>query len=501
MGQFLDAVAYVMQPDMLLIMFLGVAGGIFIGAMPGLTALMGVTLLLPFTYGMEATAGMLMLLSITFGAIYGGSITAILIKTPGTPASAATVFDGGPMADRGEGGRAVGISTVASFLGGFLSAIICAAVAPQLARIALEFGPGEYFALAVFGLTIIASVSGNSLSKGLISGMIGLIVSSVGQDHMTGSPRLTFGVTNLLSGFEVVPVLIGLFAIANIIDALRSQVSQLYTPQSVSRVLPSWGDFKKCLPISFRSGLIGTFIGCVPAAGADIGAFVSYDMAKRFSKNPQAFGTGIVEGVAAPEAGNNGVTGGAMVPMLALGVPGDATTAVLLGALTLQGLQPGPMLFREHADTVYQIFAGMLVANVIMLIMGLAGVRLYLKFVSVKQYLLMPVIFLMCVVGSYALRNNFFDVAVMLLAGVVGYFFLKLDIPPSPMVLAIILGPMAESNLRRALIASKGNLAVYAARPITVLLLLMAFASALWPFYVRRREKRLADSQRGSGGK
>lgn len=500
MQLFLESLVFVMQPKLLLVMALGVAGGIFIGAMPGLTALMGVTLLLPFTYGMDATAGMLMLLSITFGAIYGGSITAILIKTPGTPASAATVLDGGPMADRGEGGRAVGISTLASFFGGFLSAVICAAVSPQLAKIALEFGPGEYFALAVFGLTIIASISGKSLTKGLISAMIGLILCSVGLDPITGFPRLTFGVANLLSGFEVVPLLIGIFAISNVLGNIVEGVSTNFTQQKVTRVIPTWEDAKKCLPVSIRSGLIGTFIGCVPAAGADIGAFVSYDMAKRLSKNSKDFGTGIIEGVAAPEAGNNGVTGGAMVPMLTLGVPGDATTAILLGALTLQGLQPGPLLFRDHAPVVFQIFAGMLVANVIMLVLGMLGVRMYLKFVSVKPYYLNPVIFLMCVVGSYALRNNMFDVVVMMIAGVVGYFFNKLEVPPSPMVLALILGPMAESNLRRALISSKGSLSIFWSRPITVFLFFLAFLSVLWPFYLQWREKR-ALAKKNSGGK
>ena len=490
MSLFFESLLHVLQPGMLLIMTLGVAGGIFIGAMPGLTALMGVTLLLPFTYGMDASAGMIMLLSITFGAIYGGSVTAILIKIPGTPASAATMLDGGPLGDRGEGGRAVGISTVASFFGGFLSAIICAAVSPQLARIALEFGPSEYFALAVFGLTIIASVSGKSLSKGLMSGAIGLIICSVGMDPITGFPRLTYGVLNLFSGFSVVPILIGFFAIANVMVNIDEGVNTIFIKQKINRILPSWQDLKTCAPISFVCGIIGTFIGAIPGAGADIGAFVSYDTTKRLSKKSKEFGTGIIEGVAAPEAGNNGVTGGAMIPMLTLGVPGDATTAVLLGALTLQGLQPGPLLFRDQSVIVYRIFAGMLVANVILLILGLLGVRIYVRLVSVKPYLLAPVIFLMCAVGSFALRNNFFDVIVTMIAGFIGYFFVKLEIPVAPMVLAIILGPMAESNLRRAYTISQGDLSIYASRPITLLLLFLAFISVIVPIYLRIKDKR-----------
>jgi putative tricarboxylic transport membrane protein len=490
MALFLTSLLHILQPGTLFIMTAGVAAGIFIGAMPGLTAIMGVTLLLPFTYGMDPSAGMLMLLSIFFGGIYGGSITAILIKTPGTPASAATVLDGGPLADKGEGGRAVGISTFASFCGGFLSAILCATISPQLAKIALEFGPGEYFALALFGLTIIASISGKSMVKGLISGAIGLILSTVGMDPINGFPRLTFGVTQLYSGFAVVPILIGFFAISNVLVNISDGVQTIFVKQKINRILPTWADMKKCFPISMVCGLIGAFIGAVPAAGADIGAFVSYDLTKRFSKKSKEFGTGIIEGVAAPEAGNNGVTGGAMIPMLTLGVPGDATTALLMGAMTLQGLQPGPMLFKNHADIVFRIFAGMMVANIIMLILGLLGVRLFVKFVSVKPYFLTPVIFIMCIVGSYALRNNFFDIIVTLIAGVIGYFFFKLDVPIPPMVLAVILGPMAETNLRRAFITSKGNLAMFLHRPITVFLLLLAVLSAMTPFFLRMKEKK-----------
>lgn len=344
----LTALGELLSPQYLLMMIAGTIGGIMIGAMPGLTSVMGVTLLLPFTYGMDPAAGISMLLAISFGAIYGGSITAILIGTPGTPASAATMIEGRQFTARGEGGRAIGLSTFASWIGGTISALVLICVAPQLAKLALKFGPPEYFCLAVFGLTIIASISGKNMLKGIIAGLIGLLLSTIGLDPLTGFSRYSFGVVNLYSGLQTVPLMIGLFAIAQVFMNLKTGVAQNHITQKVTRVLPAREDLKKSLPVSIMCGFIGTFIGIIPAAGADIAAFVSYDVAKKRSKHPEEFGTGCVEGIAAPEAGNNGDTSGALVPMLTLGVPGDATAAVLIGALTLQGLQPGPQLFRAH---------------------------------------------------------------------------------------------------------------------------------------------------------
>ncbi|MBE6905289.1 MAG: C4-dicarboxylate ABC transporter permease [Ruminococcaceae bacterium] len=481
MSGFFAALFEILNPQYLLLMIAGTAGGIIIGAMPGLTSVMGVTLLLPFTYGMEASMGMVLLLAISFGAIYGGSITAILIRTPGTPASAATMTDGGKFSDRGEGGRAIGISTFSSWIGGTISALVLIFVAPQLAKVALKFGPPEYCCLAVFGLTVIASISGKSIIKGLIAGCIGLFISTVGLDPLTGFSRYSFGIVNLYNGLQVVPLMIGLFAISQVLVNIKNGVAQNQVTQKVTRVLPTKSDMKQALPVSLMSAFIGTFIGCIPAAGADIAAFVSYDVAKKRSKHPELFGTGCVEGVAAPEAGNNGDTSGALVPMLTLGVPGDATAAVLIGALTLQGLQPGPLLFTEHPDIVNRIFAGTLVANLLMLILGLLGIRLFIKVIQVKPYILTPIIFVLCILGSYALRNNLFDVGVMLISAFVGYFFIHLEIPIAPIVLAIILGPMAESNLRRSLLLSNGSFSIFFMRPISVLFLVFALISIMWP--------------------
>lgn len=484
----LQAFAYILQPKVLLLMLAGSAGGIMIGAMPGLTSVMGVTLLLPFTFGMDAGAGIAMLLAISFGAIYGGSITAILIHTPGTPASAATMLDGCKFAERGEGGRAIGISTTSSWIGGTISAIILIILAPQLAKLALKFSAPEYCTLALFGLTVIASISGKNMLKGIIAGLVGLLISTIGLDPMTGFSRYSFGVVNLYNGFQVVALMIAFFAVADLFKNFHTGVSQNVVKQKVDRVLPSKEDMREALPVSIRSAIIGTFIGIIPAAGADIAAFVSYDVAKKLSKHPEKFGTGCVEGVAAPEAGNNGDTSGALVPMLTLGVPGDATAAVLIGALTLHGLQPGPLLFTDHADVVHQIFASSLVANLLFLILGLAAIRLFVKVIQIKPYILTPIIFILCIMGSYALRNNMFDVLSMLCFAVVGYFFLYMEIPIAPIVLALILGPMLESNLRRSLLMSQGSWTIFFTRPLSVFFLLLAVVSVCWPLISRKKK-------------
>ncbi|NLD98035.1 MAG: tripartite tricarboxylate transporter permease, partial [Synergistaceae bacterium] len=332
---------------------LGVTGGIVIGALPGLTATMGVAVLLPLTFGMESTRALVMLSGIYIGAIYGGSISAILLKTPGTPAAAATVLDGYELARKGEAGKALSISAIASFTGGIVSTVMLITISPILARFALRFGAPEYFALAVFGLSIIASISGKSPVKGLLAGMFGLLISTVGLDPVTSFPRFTFGEINLFNGFAIIPVLIGLFALAEAFVQMEKIFEPAQTVKTdFKRGMVSLKETLSLMPLMIKSALIGTFIGSIPGAGADIAAFVSYNEARRSSKKPEKFGTGCLEGIAAPEAGNNGVTGGAMVPLLTLGVPGDAVTAILLGALVIQGLQPGPLLFTKNADVI-----------------------------------------------------------------------------------------------------------------------------------------------------
>ena len=457
----LEALSLVLQPITLMNILLGVASGIFIGCLPGLTATMGVALMLPLTFGMDASAGILLLIGVYVGAIYGGSISAILLNTPGTPASAATVLDGYQMARRGEAGRALGISTTSAFIGGTVSGVFLILISPQLAKLALRFSAPEFFMLAVFGLCIIASISGSSLAKGFLSGGLGLLLATVGIDSITGIARFTYGNINLMSGINYIPIMIGLFAMSQALTSVEELHLEQMVTTGVKHVIPrkeDWG-------VIGRSGLIfgtvGTIVGAIPGAGADIAAFIAYGQAKNMSKHPESFGSGIHEGVAAPEAANNGVTGGALIPMLTLGVPGDAVAAIMIGALTIQGLQPGPLLFQNNAPLVYSLFIGFFIANICMLLLGLSSLRFFTKVLSVPKSILIPTIFLLCFVGSYAIGNNIFDVVIMLFFGIGGYFLQKLKIPSSPAVLGLILGPMAESNFRRALLMSKGSVSTF----------------------------------------
>lgn len=476
-GLLLEGIKVALTPKIFILLILGVGGGIAIGSLPGLTATMGVAILLPLTFGMEATAALVMLVGIYIGAIYGGSISAILLKTPGTPAAAATVFDGHTLAKKGEAAKALSMSTIASFVGGIVSTILLITISPILANFALRFSAPEYFALAIFGLSIIASISGDDPIKGLLAGMFGLFISTVGMDPVTSYPRFTYDKVELLNGFSVIPILIGLFAVSEVFIQIENVFEDSVTIQKFKKGIVSFKEVIRVLPVMLKSAVLGTFIGSIPGAGADIAAFVSYNEARRSSKNPEKFGTGILEGIAAPEAGNNGVTGGALVPLLTLGVPGDAVTAILLGALIIQGLQPGPLLFKENANVVYGLFSAMLIGNIVMLILGLAGIRLFSKVVEIPRKIIIPMILSLSIVGSYSMNNNVFDVYVMLLFGVIGYLMEKIKMPTSPIILAVILGPMAESNLRKSLLMYQGSIKFLYTRPITVVFLLLAFFS------------------------
>lgn len=470
---------------------LGVAGGIAIGSLPGLTATMGVAVLLPLTFGMSATTGMAVLIGIYVGAIYGGSISAIILKTPGTPAAAATIMDGHALAQQGLAAKALSISTIASFVGGIVSTALLITVAPILARIALMFSAPEFFMLAMFGLSIIASISSQSLIKGLMAGIFGLLISTVGLDYVTSYPRFTFDQLELFNGPPVIPVLVGLFALSEAFVQMEKgaglNVSDAY--QSFKRSLVSWAELKKLTPTMIKSGFLGAFIGAIPGAGADIAAFVCYNEARRSAKNREQFGKGALEGIAAPEAGNNGVTGGAMIPLLTLGVPGDAVTAILLGALIIQGLQPGPLLFSEAPEFVYGIFSSLLIGNFLMLLFGLLGIHLFCRVVELKKSYVIPLIVVLSVVGSFSLNNSLFDVWVCLLFGLLGYLMQKAAIPTSPIILAIILGPMAESNLRRALLMYEGSYSFLWTRPI-VIIFFLAILFSFWSSWRYNRSKR-----------
>ncbi|MCF7933903.1 MAG: tripartite tricarboxylate transporter permease [Spirochaetia bacterium] len=474
----LNGLALVFSWNVFPLVFLGVAGGIIIGALPGLTATMGVAILLPFTFTMDSIPALATLVGIYVGAIYGGSISAILLKTPGTPASAATVFDGHELVKQGEATKALSMSAIASFVGGIISTIMLITISPLLASFALKFSAPEYFMLAVFGLTIIASISAKNIIKGFLAGFLGLFVATVGMDPITSAARFTFGSINFLNGLSIIPVLIGLFALAEAfvqLETFDGTHSEKVVVKGTSYV--SKKELLQTLPTMIKSAFMGTFIGSIPGAGADIAAFVSYNEAKRSSKHPEKFGTGCLEGIAAPEAGNNGVTGGALVPLLSLGVPGDAVAAILLGAFIMQGIAPGPMMFIRDADLVYSIFSALLLGNVFMLLLGLFGIRFFSRIVDIPKVLIIPMIIILSMVGSYAINNSIFDVGVTIGFGVIGYVLLKAGIPQSPIVLALILGPMAECNLRKSLLMYEGSISFLYTRPITIVFILLSLFS------------------------
>ncbi|MBS4023210.1 MAG: tripartite tricarboxylate transporter permease [Dethiobacter sp.] len=482
--EFLRAFIIVFEPVNFLLLTSGVILGIVVGAIPGLTATLAISLLLPFTFGLSAIPALIMLLGIYVGGIYGGSITAILIRTPGTPGAAATALDGYPLTQQGLGGKALGVATTASFFGGILSAAIMIWLSPIISSFALKFSSAEYFALAFFGLTIIFSVSGKSLLKGAVSGTIGLLIASVGLDKIAPYPRFTFGISNLIIGFPLLPAVIGLFAIAEVFRMFENpEETTMKVKAKIGRILPTLKELKGLLGLYFKSGLIGTFIGALPGAGANVASFLSYSEAKRTSKTPEKFGTGMIEGVAASEAANNAVTGGALIPMLTLGIPGDAVTAVLLGALTIQGLQPGPLLFRNHMNVIQPLFAGLLVANLVMLISGLSMAPFVARIATLKKTTLLPAIAIFALIGAFATEGSLFHMKIALGFGILGYILEKYEFPVAPIALAIILGPLAETSFRTALIRSRGDMSVFFTRPISVILIALAFASIIYTLY------------------
>ncbi|ANA78510.1 C4-dicarboxylate ABC transporter permease [Paenibacillus glucanolyticus] len=485
MDLLLQGLGNVFQPEVILLLIGGVIIGIIIGALPGLTATMGVALFLPVTFGMDAVTGVLLLIGVYFGSIYGGSIAAILLNTPGTPASAATALDGHAMTKQGKAGKALGYAAIASGVGGLISVLMLILIAPQLAGVALNFSAPEMFGLALFGLSIISSVSGGSVLKGLIAGVFGILISTIGMDPMTSYPRFTYDQLSLLNGFSFIPVMIGLFAVSEALVIMEGEIGGGDKIKKIiaNYVLPKWNELKRLWFSMIRSGFIGTIIGIIPGAGADIAAFVSYNEGKRFLKKEEkeTYGKGNPKGIVSAEAANNGVTGGAMIPLLTLGIPGDAVAAILLGALVVQGIQPGPQLFATSGELVYTLFAGMIIANILMVIFGISGIRLFVKILLVPKKMLAPLILILSTIGAYAISNNIFDVFTMLVAGIIGYFMKKYGFPASPIVLALILGPMAESEFRRSLVMSEGSYSIFLERPIALGFIIIAVLSLILP--------------------
>jgi putative tricarboxylic transport membrane protein len=493
----------VFSPTIFVLITLGVAVGIVFGAVPGLTAVMAIALCLPMTYGLGPAAGISLLIALFVGATSGGLISAILLKIPGTPASIATTFDGGPMMDKGQGAKALGAGIVFSFIGTVLSIGALMFIAPSLARFALSFGPHEYFAIAVFSLTLIATLSSGSMVKGIFAGVLGFAVSTVGIAPVDGAARFTMGMRELSAGFSILTVLVGMFAVAEVIktaETARAPTDPGARPPVMGRVRGfgfSLAEFVGQIPNTLRSSAIGIGIGILPGIGAGTSNILAWIAARKMSKTPDEFGKGKLDGVVASESANNAGIGGAMIPLLTLGIPGDAVTAILLGGLMIHGIQPGPMLFITQGPLVYTIFAALLVSAVMMLILEFWGLRLFVKLLAIPKHLLLPIILVLCAVGAFGLASRVFDIWTILAFGILGYAFAKGGIPAAPFIIGFILGPMAETNLRRGLQLSRGDWTGFLTNPISATFLALAalsIALTIWASLRAPRARALAAS-------
>lgn len=482
--------------ETIIAMLVGIVGGLVIGALPGLSGTMGVALLMPFTYSLNPIAGLTMLAIIYTTSTYGGSFTAILLSTPGTPSNAATSIEGYELTKQGKGLQATGIATVSSVIGGTISAIALILISPPLAQISLKFAAPEYLLIGIFGLTIIGSLSTGSPVKGIISGLFGLFLGTIGTDLATGFPRFTFGMTSLQSGVSLIPAIIGFFSISQvmILSEQKNTRTSIVEGELSGRFLPTKSEFKRILPTILRSSILGVIIGIIPGAGGDIGSFVGYNEAKRFSKHKEEFGQGSIDGLAGAESANNAVTGGAMIPMLTLGIPGSALTAVLMGGLTIQGLRPGHELFTIHAETTYSIMFGFLIANLVMGIFGAILAPYFVKITKTPTKFLSPFIVVLAIVGSYTLSNNVFDVYIAVIAGLIGYLMKRYGFNTAATVLGLVLGSLVEKNYVQTLVLSKGNVISYIlGRPFSLVILVMIVLSLLTPALQLIRNKKRVD--------
>jgi len=475
-----------MDPQVLLLIFGGTALGILVGALPGLSATMGLAVLLPISFYMTPIRGILLLLGMYTGAIYGGSFSAILLNIPGAPPAVMTALDGYPMAKRGEAGRAIVISTLSSFAGGVFGVICLIIIAPWLAQFALDFGPQEYTLLALFGLCTIVAVAGKSLVRGFVGVTIGLMLATVGLDQFTNVPRFTFGRFELMSGISYIPLVIGVFGLTEILTQILELGDSDGTVQKVGSLRANRKDIGTILRKFWPSSIIGTIVGVLPGAGGTIASIISYNQAVQTSKNPESFGTGEPAGLIAAESANNAAVGGSLVPLLTLGIPGSSPAAILLGALMIHNLRPGPMLFIQQRPIVNAFFIGLMVSQFAMVIIGLLAARVAPYLISASKRVMLPIIALLCVIGAYALSSSYFDVILMLIFGIAGFALKHLGIKPAPIVLGLILGPMFESNFRSALELSRVGFLTFFIRPISIVLLVLIVLVVSYPFIQRR---------------
>jgi putative tricarboxylic transport membrane protein len=458
----------------------GCAIGLLVGALPGLSATMALALLLPLTFSLPPETGLSMLAALYLSAMYGGSIAAIVLRTPGTPAAAATVMDGFPMAANGQAGRALGISLSASLVGGLISGVALLTVAPFLGKIVLLFGPVELFAIAVLGITMIGTLSKGSPIKGLFSGAVGLLLAMVGMDPTTGTPRFTFDTLDLYSGIPFTVALIGLFSLPQALSLAEQARAKRDRPNQISdRVLPHLPEFLRLLPNILRSSVIGVITGLIPGTGGDTASWFAYNEAKRFARDKSNFGKGDPAGIAAPEAANNAVVGGALIPTIALGIPGSSSTAVLIGALMVHGILPGPTLLTEYGDVTYTLIWAVILANIPLFLIGLVFTRLSIYVTRVPQMAVAVAIVVLSVIGAFAINNSMFDVWLMFAFGVLGYVLDRAGVPTAPMVIGLVLGMLLDNTLNQSMLIGYGEWTVFLDSPIAVTLLAISALSML----------------------
>lgn len=496
LGALFGAIGQILSPWTALMLFIGTFLGIVVGAIPGLTGAMLIALTLPLTFYMEPFNAVVLLISMYVGAISGGLISATLMRMPGTPAAVMTTFDGYPMAQAGRPGRALGLGITASFVGGLVSWAVLVTITQPLSILATRFGPFEYFTLIMMAMVLIASVSEGSLVKGLISGLLGMLVSMPGVDPATGMPRLTFDWYMLNGGLQLLPVLIGVFAVSQIIrDALDIRRLPDRAEVNSRGVLMNLRDFRRHGVNLLRSSFIGTWIGILPGIGASIGSVVAYTTAKNVSSEPEKFGKGSEEGIIASEAANNATVGGALIPLIAMGIPGSVIDAILIGALTIHSIQPGPTLFLTNADIVWGMMAAALLANILMWLLMTSSVRYIANLIYLPRSYVLPVVMVFCVIGSYALNNTMFDVWVMLLFGVLGFLLESARIPLGPFVIGFVLAPLAEEKLRSGLMMTAGDISPIVTRPFPLAFSIIALILLFWPLVRDWRRRRQAEQR------
>lgn len=479
----------------ILISIIGTVLGIIIGAIPGLGPSMGVAVLVPVTYAMNPDMGMLLLMAVFCGAVYGGSITAILLNVPGTPANVATTWDGNKLAQKGYPKKALAVAIYASFVGGIISALALLFFSEPVAKLSLKFGPPEMAALAIWGLAIICSLESKSLLKGILVAAVGLWVATIGISPEQGTPRYVFGFINLYSGINYIPAMIGIFCFPEIVAMAKSFTGTILTSSKEDdSIILNKTDLKTIMPISFVEGALGMIIGAIPGAGGTIASFISYNNVKSRSKNPEKFGTGCLEGIAGPESSNNGASASSLIPLLTLGIPGSATAAVFLGALTIHGLQPGPLLFNNNPEIVYSLLIGTLVIQIMMFAIGLIGARRFIVVVKTPNAILAPLVLIFSVVGSYAAYNNFFQVGVMFVFGILGCFMVRFKLSRASFILALILGPIMERNITRSLMISTNGPWILISRPICIVLYIITAVMLIWPIVQNYRKSKKTEA-------